>query len=518
MPTLRLSFSRHSGFRLMALFALSLLVGCSSLPPLPPSEPEMAVPPGNDSRLDEIIAPAVSGHPNQSGFRLVHDGLEAFALRVHSANLAKRTLDVQTYIWTDDLAGLYLASTVLKAADRGVRVRLLVDDIDARAKHYGFAALAAHPNISVRHFNPFASRHGFLTKALEAMQSFKRINRRMHNKSWIADNRLAVAGGRNLGNQYFAASQEVNFADLDLAMIGPVVADVSASFDRYWNASVTYPVQVLAPDDVNDEALAKLRSKLAPKAQEARQGPYAKAVLDDAAVQKLLGADWPMLWTHDYRFVSDDPLKARGEKHGQQASNVLTILMPALKDSRERLSILSPYFVPGELGVQTLTGLAHQGVDVGVLTNSLAANDVVAVHGGYAKYREPLLEGGVKLWELKPQNAVRASLFGSSGASLHTKALVIDDSQIFVGSYNLDARSTSLNCEQGTLVRHPELARQLEALFQEQVRDNAWAVELEDGKLHWSDGRHEYDSDPFSTFGRRFTVWITRLLPIESQL
>ena len=207
-----------------------------------PEDPPLvaALAPGADTALDKVFAPDEAQHPGQSGFRLVSDGPEAFAIRARTANLAGRSLDVQTYIWRADLTGCFLAQRLLEAADRGVKVRLLVDDLAAgRGSHRTFAALDAHPNLEVRFFNPFRARRGFVRFAIEALSRFRRVNRRMHNKSWIADNRIAIVGGRNLGDEYFGASEDVNFVDLDFAMVGPVVRDVSVSFDRYWNASVT---------------------------------------------------------------------------------------------------------------------------------------------------------------------------------------------------------------------------------------------------------------------------------------
>jgi len=225
--------------------------GCASLEPRPELPVGTAMPPGLGTKLDDRIADDEAKHPGESGFRLVSEGTEAFALRIGSAAAAGRSIDVQTYIWNNDGTGLALAYTLLAAADRGVKVRLLVDDMDARNKNYGFAALDAHPNIEVRMFNPFRSRAGGLSFILEALGSFSRINRRMHNKTWIADNRIALVGGRNLGNEYFGASEEVNFVDLDFAMVGPIVRDASASFDRYWNSPVAYPLAMLAPEDVS---------------------------------------------------------------------------------------------------------------------------------------------------------------------------------------------------------------------------------------------------------------------------
>jgi putative cardiolipin synthase len=500
--------------------ALLLASACTQLPERPDLPPASAIPAAQGSQLDARIAPVEARNPGASGFRLLSDGPEAFAVRAGSTKLAGRSLDVQTYIWHNDLTGLSLAAALLAAADRGVQVRLLLDDMDARAKNYGLAALDAHPNIEVRLFNPLASRSGAMSMGVEFLGGFGRLNHRMHNKSWIADNRIAVVGGRNLGDEYFGASDEVNFVDLDFAMVGPVVRDVSASFDRYWNSPAVYPIAVLSLDGVSEASLAHLRDKLAPAVEKSYVSRYAELLKQDDAVERLLGGDWPMTWTTGYRFVSDDPLKATREE-GLDRSDVLVALREALAMTRQETSIISPYFVPGEAATASLTARAQSGTRVRILTNSLAANDVAAVHGGYSRYRKQLLEGGIELFELKPQQGaeVEQSFFGSSGASLHTKALTIDGETLFVGSFNLDPRSAELNTEQGVLATNPELARQLETIFERQVAgDRAWQVSLVDGKLHWSDGSAEYDSEPMASAGRRFQAWLARVFPIESQL
>jgi len=499
----------------------ALLSACASLQPRPELPEEAALPTGTGTALDDLIAAAEARHPGESGFRLVREGPEAFAIRTRTAQTAGRSLDVQTYIWHDDPTGGYLAVRLLEAADRGVRVRLLVDDMDARAKNYAFAALDAHPNIAVRMFNPFESRSGSLRFFLEALGSLSRINRRMHNKSWIADNRIAIVGGRNLGDEYFGASEEVNFVDLDFAMVGPIVRDASASFDRYWNSPLAYPMGVLAPDDVAPAALQALRERIAPQVAQAGSSRFAAELRANDAVQRLLTGDWPMHWSGKFHFVSDDPLKAAGKSDGVAGSQVLALLGPLTRASRQSLTIISPYFVPGKAGTQGLVDIARSGSDVRVLTNSLAANDVALVYGGYSQWREPLLEGGVKLWELKPAagSTVESSFLGSSGASLHTKALTVDGRVAFVGSYNLDPRSTSLNCEQGVLVESAAIAAELEGQFRTDTSGaRAWAVTLEDGKLRWNDGKKTHDSAPHASAGRRFQAWLARVLPIDSQL
>lgn len=506
---------------LFAILLASAQAGCVELPPRPVLPMESAIPVSEGGPLDRAIAAAEAQHASHSAFRLVTEGSEAFVTRMQSAQMAVRSLDVQSYIWHADTTGLFLARQLLESADRGVRVRLLLDDMDARAKNVGLAALAAHPGIEVRIFNPFASRKGTLRKIGEGIWSFGRINQRMHNKTWIADNRIAIAGGRNIGDEYFGASDAVNFVDLDFAMIGPVVRDASASFDRYWNASSTYPMEVLDAAKISSAALEKLRAELDSHVRQAASGRYAEALRADEAVKNLLSGDWPMEWADTYQFVADDPRKIEMAKDDVKRTNVGAALVSMLTAASDSLFIISPYFVPGDVVTANLAETAQSGKSVRVLTNSLLANDVAAVHGGYSRYRKPLLEGGVQLWELKPSagTATTSSLFGSSGASLHTKSFGVDGRTLFVGSYNLDPRSTWLNCEQGVLVENAVLARQLEAIFSQQtVAQRAWRVSLVDDDLHWSDGVESFDSDPKASLGRRFQAWLVRVLHLEAQL
>jgi len=510
----------HSLRAALALLAVTGLAACAQLQPRPVLPVTAAAPPGTTTRLDQFIAAAEGRHAGQSGFRLVKEGPEAFVIRAQSAKLADRSLDVQTYIWHADLTGAFIAHQVLEAADRGVKVRLLVDDMDARAKNAGFAALGAHPNIQVRLYNPFASREGTASMVGEGLTSFGRINHRMHNKTWIADNRIAVAGGRNIGDEYFGASDEVNFVDLDFAMIGQVVRDASSSFDRYWNAPAAYPIEVLDPEHVTAKALEALRARLATAPDDPAAARYAAALRADDAVNRLIAGDWPLQWSATYRFISDDPMKATLKEGDPERTQVATELVPMLRAAQSGITIISPYFVPGEKLTAGLVESAGQGKRVRILTNSLAANDVAAVHGGYSRYRKTLVAGGVEVWELKPAaGGTKSSLKGSSGASLHTKALTVDGRTLFVGSYNLDPRSTWLNCEQGVLVESPVLAHELEQIFDQQATaQRAWQVTLKGGDLSWSDGKQIFDNDPMATAGRRFQAWFARVFHLDAQL
>jgi putative cardiolipin synthase len=276
----------------------------------------------------------------------------------------------------------------------------------------------------------------------------------------------------------------------------------------------------LNPEAVAPAVLEELRARVSKAAEEGKTSSYAKLLKRDDAVERLFSGDWPVEWSTEFQFVSDDPLKAL-KAEVLEKSDVLGVLVPVLESAGQSQTLISPYFVPGKRGTEFLVAGAKAGKQVRILTNSLAANDVAAVHGGYSQYRKGLLKGGVKIWELKPiagSNAQK-SMFGSSGASLHTKALVVDGQRLFVGSYNLDPRSTALNCEQGVLVRSGALGGQFEQLFEQQSDGaNAWAVSLVDGDLRWTDGTKTYHSDPMTSAGQRFQAWLARVLPIESQL
>jgi putative cardiolipin synthase len=506
--------------RVLLLALFGVLDGCAQLQPRPSLPSETALPPGDQSLLDQAAQVREEEHTGQSAFRLVVEGTEAFLIRMQMARLASRSLDVQVYIWHADLTGAFFAQQLLDAADRGVKVRLLVDDMDARSNNAGFAALAAHPNIEVRLFNPFASRRGSLQKLGEAITSFGRINRRMHNKIWIADNRIAISGGRNVGDEYFGASDEKNFVDLDFAMMGPVVREASHSFDQYWNSPPAYPIEVLDHASVTKAALDALRESLAAQTEAAGDSRYAVALRSDDALSKLMADERSMEWSANYRFVSDDPLKVTMKKRDAKRSNVGVTLIPMLSAATIEVDILSPYFVPSEKVTAAFGVAAESGRDVRILTNSLAATDVAAVHGGYSRHRKKLLAKGVQLWELKPSPiAAQPSTTGSSGASLHSKAFVVDHQRLFVGSFNLDQRSTWLNCEQGVLTENAALAARLEEMFATQIGgDRAWQVRLNDGKLSWTDGKVVFFSEPKASAGQFFKAWLARLLHIDAQL
>jgi putative cardiolipin synthase len=501
--------------------AVLLLAGCAPLPRRPDLPEQRALPAGDDAALDRLIAPLEARHPGESGFRLASDGSEAFLHRLFTVRQAARSLDIQTYIWNADVTGAFFAQEVLHAADRGVRVRVLLDDVDARDKNDTVAALASHPRISVRVFNPFVTRGGLLTFLGEGALRFDRINRRMHNKGWIADNRFAVVGGRNIGDEYFNAGDDRNFIDLDFAMIGPVVRDVSASFDRYWNYAASYPIETLTPGGVVPAALDQMRKRLTARIAASQDGRYARAQQEPATPTNLIDGEYELQWSAKYRFVVDDPAKITRTRKEMRSRPAEDGLAPMVASAQDGVLVISPYFVPGREITRQLVALARAGRDVRILTNSLVANDVAAVHGGYTRHRRRLLRGGVQIWELKPESAepTVSSFTGSSGASLHTKAFAVDGQSLFIGSYNIDPRSTWLNTEQGVLVENRTLTGQLERLFARQVSgEHAWQVQLDGVTMTWTDDKGTVRREPEASFSRRFQSWIARFLHLDAQL
>ena len=344
--------------------------------------------------LDERIAALTSGKGAGSGLVMLSSNLDAFAARALSARAAHRSLDLMYYIWNDDLTGGLLMRETIAAAERGVRVRLLLDDIGVSGFDKAFLALASHPNIELRLFNPTRARENVLRRGLEmALRAFS-VTRRMHNKAWIVDGRVAIVGGRNIGDEYFDAAEASNFRDLDLMAVGPVVRQTEHVFDDYWNSGLALPIGALTTRSAPAPADLQKRSQGPWSSEGAR--PYIDRLRKRVSVDSLLGPG-AIHWSEQVELVSDPPEKALGERGKNW---LMEKLLPVMTSATNDLEITSPYFIPGDEGVRQLTELAQAGVSVSILTNSLSATDVAAVHGGYAPYREPLLAGGIQLFEL----------------------------------------------------------------------------------------------------------------------
>jgi putative cardiolipin synthase len=472
-----------------------------------------------ETPLDRGIAALMAKAEGSHGLAMLASNFDAFAARALAARNAGRSLDLMYYIWHRDLTGRLLAHEVIKAADRGVRVRILFDDINAHGADRIYLALDSHPKIEVRLFNPSRLREGTLRRGLEmAFRAFS-ATRRMHNKAWIADGRLAIVGGRNVGDAYFDAAETANFRDLDLTLLGPTVRQTEEIFDSFWNSEAAIPIRALAVR--RRRSLAALRRRLSALAASDIARSLIDRIGERNSFDAMFGDGMRLHWTDRATVVSDPPEKVRGEG---SAKWLMVTLFPIVTAAREAAEISSPYFIPGNEGTAALVGLVKNGVDVAILTNSLAATDVALVHGGYAPYRLPLLEGGVRLFELqrnaRPSNM---SLFGSSGASLHTKAFTIDGRLGFIGSFNFDPRSASLNTEMGVLFEHRALGREMRETFaQETALSASYRLRLDSGELRWEGEvrgvRTTLDREPEASFLRCMVAKIVGYLPIQSQL
>lgn len=533
-PTLQRLGAKMAWLARAAACSAALLAGCATLPPPGEEARSTALDPATVTRLSRTLATDLEQHPGKSGLLLLDSGLDAFIARALAADLAERTLDLQYYLVHDGLTTRVLLARILAAADRGVRVRLLIDDLYTTGKDANIAVLDGHPNIEVRVFNPFASRSWQLGRMFAFLTDGDRLNHRMHNKMFVADNQLAVVGGRNLGDEYYWAAGGTNFADMDLLAVGPVVPNVSASFDEYWNSPWAYRIRRLFTGHTDGGALERLRTQLAKELQAAAESEYAQRLKQADLVRYLGKGELPMVWA-DARVVYDRPRKVATK--GQQPDPTVHIgplVRPVADSARSELVIVSPYFIPGDAGVEYLKAMVARGVRVRILTNSLASNDVSAVHVGYARYREALLRAGVELHEMRPalvgRNNARDSklMIGSSSASLHTKAFVVDSAHVFVGSMNLDPRSAYLNTELGILVDSPELARQLLVVIGQQLLPrNSFRLKLagpEGGRQHlvWIGEEAgqpvELTTEPKASWWRRTSTRLMGFFVPESML
>jgi cardiolipin synthase C len=500
-------------------FALGLLTACATLPLAVDYPLSIALTDTTDTCLGRAIEPLAAAHPGASGIFPLPNAHDAFAARVLMARVAERSLDIQYYIWHTDHSGTLLFQELVDAADRGVRVRLLLDDNNTAGLDPLLAGLDSHPNIEVRLFNPLAARK---PRVVNYLNDFGRLNRRMHNKSFTADNQATIVGGRNVGDEYFGATEGMAFADLDVIAVGPVVREVSSDFDRYWASPSVYPVdRVLPPAEPGQaEELAKaaVQVQADPAAALYREALQASTFIRELADGRL-GLEWAAT-----RLVSDDPAKGLGQ--APPGALLLRKLKEIIGDPEGTLDLVSPYFVPTASGVDALAALAKRGVRVRVLTNALEATDVAAVHAGYAKRRKPLLEAGILLYEMRRSADAaprQAGLSGSAGTSLHAKTFAVDGRCVFVGSFNFDPRSARLNTEMGFVIQSPALARQIAAAFDTRIPFAAYEVRLsESGKLIWIErsGGLEvvHDSEPGTGFWRRAWVGFLSILPIEKHL
>jgi cardiolipin synthase C len=491
---------RKSRICSLAACCILVLAGCVGLPQHVQKYPSEAFHQPGTTTLGRIVERAEADR-NLSGIRLLTSGDEALDSLIALADRAERTLDIQYYIIHQDDSAALLLHHLRLAADRGVRVRVLIDDLNTAGEDRRFMHLGQHANVEVRLFNPFpGGRSALWTRIAASMSEIPRINHRMHNKLFVADNALAITGGRNIGDQYFTLDPLSNFIDLDVVAAGSIVPQLSASFDAFWNSKYAYPIASVA---------APVQAETAPQASEENE------VADDAnwLAHELDSNHLQLSWV-PATVLADRPTKISSDAEPGDEITFAHSIQALMRSAQKEVIVISPYFIPGREGIALMRELLARGVHIRVLTNSLASTDSPLVHNGYSRYRVALLKMGVELGEVRPklgQKRKRFHPFKSSNASLHAKALVIDQNIVFVGSMNMDARSAHTNSELGLVVRSPEIARQVTSLLDDLSADGSYRLSLDrSDHIVWSSGELGAETlwhiDPETTRMQRFLL------------
>jgi putative cardiolipin synthase len=507
----------------LLLIALAALTSACATPSFdaPKTESRAFMDTGG-TRMGVVSERLSAQHPGESAFLLQNDGIDALATRILLSDRAERSIDAQYYLISNDVTSYLFLDALLSAADRGIRVRLLLDDILTSGYDRGMAALDAHPNLEIRLFNPFVRRNW---RILDGLTGFKRVNRRMHNKSFTVDNQITIIGGRNIGAEYFAGREDMNFGDLDVVGVGPVVRDVSQMFDRYWNDELAVPVTALIdPAEDPESEIELFRERVGMAKDEVQTTPYAEALTRN--IEDVIALDKDDFTWAPWQLVYDDPEKARTDELADEAASIRTPMIESLQTAQDALLIVSPYFVPNEKTIEGIQEFIDRGVEVTVVTNSLAATNHPMVHSGYGPSRKPLLKMGVKIWEAKPDSFIRGTDEAdveSAISALHTKGFVVDRKELFVGSFNWDPRSAYINTELGIIIKSPKIAGAAVDRSEVRLPKIAYRVILtEQGDLAWVEASGDtpiiYTKEPKTSWGRRFKVHLYGILPIKGQL
>jgi cardiolipin synthase C len=488
---------------------------------LPPEQLEKrhakALPPLTDGVLHTLLNVSGVTKPGRSGIHVMDDAPDAFAMRRDLIRMAERSIDAQYYMWHSDITGRLLMADILQAAERNVRVRILLDDNTTAGADNWLLALNAHKNIEVKLFNPFILRK---PRAPSYLFDFRRLNRRMHNKSLTVDGVATIVGGRNIGDEYFHARNDFGFVDLDVLTVGEVVTDVVNSFDDYWNCASSFPLHLIVSSK-NTSDIETVQQHLTDVHAQDDVKNYLATIGDLAAGERIKQVEFE---TVPVQLFVDDPAKGQGDIPRQKL--LVTGLTKCLDKATTTIDVLTAYFVPGRIGTTYLGRSVNSGKTVRILTNSLASNDVVAVHAGYARYRKRMLRLGIKLHELR-SNALgsprfskskkKLPRFGASNSSLHAKIFVIDNRQVFVGSFNFDPRSVYLNCEMGLMIDSITLGKRISKQMDYLVDAHTYTPFIDFGaRLSWRDSQQKlFRMEPESTFQQRTGAWVVSWLPVE---
>jgi putative cardiolipin synthase len=543
---------------LLALL-LSLLNGCATIPYDYPRPVSSALYRPEGTAMGKKVQAQAVNHPGASGFYLLPTGIDAFSARARLIDRAEKTLDLQYYIFHDDRTGMFMLDRILAAADRGVRVRLLLDDWhQTKATDWLLASLATHPNLEVRIFNPFGTlRATLVSRVLKMAFGPQRLKGRMHNKAFIVDNSMAIVGGRNIGDEYFGASPDANFYDVDIITLGPITRRISAIFDDYWNCVLSVPLNALMSSRPTAEDLRAIRRDLETQRKNLEKSTYWLKVQESDLLKQIDAGTVPVVWGQAEVFA-DHPLKCINPEDPNRSVKMARELKSVIAEAQSEMLMVSPYLVPGEAGMRLLKRLRDRGVTIKIITNSFISSDVPVAQVGYMRYRTDLLRMGVGLYEIKPTlvhlqrergqfggdflrfvNSFAkgggsllqrsASLIqiggsslqfgGSSRGALHAKTFVLDRRSVFVGSFNFDPRSMRLDTQNGVIIHSPQLANQAAWLFVKGISPTRTyrVTLLGEGDLVWvteEEGKEvRYYQEPMTRFFQRLSMrclfWLT---------
>jgi len=499
------------------LVITGLLAGCATVSFDQPKPYSIAIHETGDTALGRYAAHETAEHGGRSGFYPLSQGADALGIRLHLAEIAEKSIDLQYFLMKNDTAGAVIANALLKAADRGVRVRFLLDDVFTTVPEDSFLLINQHPYIEIRIFNP-VSRSGIYI--LNFLGQFSQANRRMHNKSFTVDNAVCVVGGRNIADEYFELKTDVEFVDFDILAVGPVAREISDSFDEYWNHSRAVPIDQFIKDRKKQD-LETVRADIAEEFDGIYETVY-KQALTSRLLNHLIEGRTPLFFAHA-RVLADSPDKLI-HKIDETHMRVATELLGVIQSAETEIIFISPYYVPGKGGVQMVRDLVAKGVRVVIITNSLASNNHVAVHSGYARYRRDVIRAGAELYEARA-NAVR-ELSGNNEVpdtlTLHTKGILFDRRKVFIGSLNLDPRSIAINAEMGVLIDSEEMVESFTEDMDQNLATHTYRVlENKSGKLEWHSRIDNQDvvetKEPLTNWWLRFKAWLLKIAP-ESQL
>jgi len=509
MSTLPLMWLRLRTLLLAApLFASA---GCVYLPRFDHAVVTRAVPPSPQSRLGRLLAPESHSRSRAS---LLDSSEQALRSRLYLIDAAQAGIDLQYFIVQNDATGILFVERLLRAADRGVRIRALLDDIHINGLVDKLQALDEHPNVEIRIFNPFSVQFRFplaVIRFAEMAIDGGRLNHRMHNKLFVADNQVAILGGRNIGDEYFGRGDEHNFIDTDVLLSGPIVRELSAGFDSYWNSQWVYPVTALADFSLFPVDLASVRERIGKRLDERSElSVYRQEIALDRSIDRLVSAestDWS-------RVVIDDPDVSWFQRPDEIAQDLTDIAL----ETETELLVVTPYLVPTLKMLEITETLIGRGVKISVLTNSLGTNDVPIAHAMYSHFRQRIIDMGVNLFEMRADAEI-ARDDGDREISLHSKYMIFDDNLVFIGSPNLDARSLHLNTELGVVLRSRSIADKLRATFHDLTRpENSWRVHSAPNGLTWESTAGTLDEEPAEGTWQRIRNWFFSLLPLHGQM